>query len=397
MKKALFCYDGPIMKDNNNNYYGNEFDDKVLKRYEYIAENIKLLMRVKKINEDVIEKKFSKINTEKYDVGECLNLSSIKGLLFNRKIVKKQLENEIRQANYVIVRLPSIIGSLSIGIAKKLNKPYFVELVGCPWDALWNHSIKGKLFAPIMTLNTKRLVKNAPFVLYVTEEFLQRRYPTEGKSVGCSDVILKESNNNIIEDRKKHILENQNTEKKIIATIGAINVKFKGQKYVIKAINKLKKHGINNYEYWIIGGGDKSYLEKFVKKYKLENNVKFLGSLPHDEIFNKLEKVDIYIQPSKQEGLPRSLLEAMSMGCLSIGANTGGIPELLDKEYIVRRGNVNDIVEKIKSITIEQQIEQAKVNFEKSKKYEKAILEEKRNSFYDEFINSTNEIKKEIK
>ena len=161
--------------------------------------------------------------------------------------------------------------------------------------------------------------------------------------------------------------------------------------------NKLRKRGIDNYEYWIIGGGDKSYLEKFVKKYKLEDNVKFLGPLPHDEIFSRLEKVDIYIQPSKQEGLPRSLLEAMSTGCLSIGANTGGIPELLDKEYIVRRGNVNDIVEKIESITNEQQTEQAKVNFEKSKEYEKIILEEKRNKFYDEFINSTNEMKKEIK
>lgn len=397
MKKLLFCYDGPIMKDKKGNYYGNTFNNDMLKRYQHIASNIKLLIRVKEIDEDTIKSKFLKIDINKYQIGECLNISSIKGLIFNKKIVKKQLEEEIENADYVVARLPSMIGGLSVAIAKKMNKPYFVELVGCPWDALWNHSIRGKLFAPIMTLNTKRLVKNAPFVLYVTEQFLQRRYPTRGKSIGCSDVILKESNNNIIEDRKKHILENQNIEKKIIATIGAINVKFKGQKYVIKAINKLRKHGIDNYEYWIIGGGDKNYLEKFVKKYKIEDNVKFLGSLPHDEIFNKLEKVDIYIQPSKTEGLPRALLEAMSMGCLCIGTNVGGIPELLDKKYIMRSSNVDDIVEKIKAITIEQQLEQSKVNFEKSKNYEKSTLEEKRNKFYDEFINSTNEIKKEIK
>ncbi len=393
MKKALFCYDGPIMKDSNNNYYGNEFDDKVLKRYEYIAENIKLLIRVKKIDEDVIENKFSKINTEKYDVGECLNLSSIKGLLFNRIIVKKQLESEIRQTDYVIARLPSIIGSLSIRIAKKLNKPYFIELVGCPWDALWNHSIKGKLFAPIMTLNTKKLVKNAPFVLYVTEEFLQKRYPTKGKSVGCSDVRLKELDKDIINKREKHILENKDKKNKIIATIAAVNVKFKGQKYVIKAINKLKKQGINC-EYWLIGGGNKSYLEKVVKKYKLEDNVKFLGPLPHDEIFNMLEKIDIYIQPSKQEGLPRSLLEAMSMGCLCIGTNAGGIPELLEKNYIVRKGNVNDIAKKIEEVTLEKLIEQARINVIKSNEYETEILENKRKKFYDEFINSTNETEK---
>lgn len=397
MKKALFCYDGPIMKDNKGNYYGNTFNNDMLKRYEHITKNIKILIRTKELKEDIINNKFQKIDTEKYKIEECLNISSVKGLIFNRKIVKKQLEEEIKNTDYVIARLPSMIGGLSIDIARKLNKPYFIELVGCPWDALWNHSVKGKIFAPIMTLNTKRLVKNAPFVLYVTESFLQRRYPTRGKSIGCSDVILKETNDNTFEKRKKYILENQYDKKKIIATVAAIDVKYKGQKYVIKAIGKLKEQGLDNYKYWIIGGGNKSYLEKFVKRYKLENNIKFLGSLPHNEIFNKLEKVDIYIQPSKQEGLPRSLLEAMSMGCLSIGANTGGIPELLDKDYIVRRGNVNDIVEKIKAITIEQQIEQAKINIEKSKKYEKLILEEKRNKFYDEFINSTNEIKKEIK
>ena len=397
MSELIFCYDGPLKKDKKEEYYGSALNDEMLKIYEHIANNIKVAVRIKSIKNDKEKKRSLKITKDKYKIIECPNISSLNGLLFKKNECRIILEKEIENTDYVIARLPSMIGGLSIDIARKLNKPYFIELVGCPWDALWNHSIKGKLFAPIMTLNTKRLVKNAPFVLYVTESFLQKRYPTKGKSIGCSDVILKETNDNTFEKRKKYILENQYDKKKIIATVAAIDVKYKGQKYVIKAINKLRKHGLDNYEYWIIGGGDKSYLEKFVKKYKLEDNVKFLGSLPHDEIFNKLKKVDIYIQPSKTEGLPRALLEAMSMGCLCIGTNVGGIPELLDKNYIVRSSNVNDIVEKIKAITIEQQLKQSKVNFEKSKKYEKSTLEEKRNKFYDEFINSTNEMKKEIK
>ena len=57
---------------------------------------------------------------------------------------------------------------------------------------------------------------------------------------------------------------------------------------------------------------------------------------------------DIYIQPSLQEGLPRAVVEAMSTALPCIGFNTGGIPELLEPEYIVKLKNVDGIVQRIK-------------------------------------------------
>lgn len=383
MKSLLFCYDGPLKKGEDGQYYESALTDELFKRYEVIADKVNVAIRVRNIEKEDFQKKYSKITKEKYKVIECPNISSIKGLIINRKECKKILEEQINKMDYVIARLPSMIGNLAVDVAIKLNKPYLIEMVGCPWDALWNHSLKGKLFAPVMTYMTKKRVKNAPYVLYVTKEFLQKRYPTKGRSIGCSDVMLNDYCESRLEKKEKRV---SNTDK-VIATIAAVNVKYKGQKYVIKAIDKLRKQG-KIYQYWLIGGGDNSYLQKFVKRYNLENQVKFLGSLPHDEVFKKLEDVDTYIQPSKTEGLPRALVEAMSMGCLCIGSRVGGIPELIDEEYIFKKGNVRQLVNIINNITEKENIKQIRKNFEKSKEYGKDKLQKIRENFYKDFVAS---------
>ena len=384
MKKLIFCYDGPLKKTKDLQYYNIVLTNELFERYEVIANDIEIAVRTEEITEDNIQNKSSKINKEKYKVIECPNILSLKGLIVNRNECKKILRKEIEASDYVIARLPSMIGNMSINLAKKLNKPYLIEMVGCPWDAFWNYSLKGKLFAPIMTYMTRKRVKNAPYVLYVTKEFLQKRYPTKGKNINCSNVILNNLNKENLKIRKEKIYNDKEESVKIIATTAAVDVRYKGQEYVIKAIKKLKDQG-KIFQYWLIGGGDNSYLKNLAEKYEIENQVEFLGSLPHEKVFEKLKNVDIYIQPSKQEGLPRALIEAMSIGCLCIGEKTGGIPELLDKNYVVRKGKVSDIVNKLKNIETKELLQQAEVNIKKSNEYDAEVLKKRRNNFYKQF------------
>jgi L-malate glycosyltransferase len=42
-----------------------------------------------------------------------------------------------------------------------------------------------------------------------------------------------------------------------------------------------------------------------------------------------LHLCDIYLQPSLWDGMPNALLEALAAGCLSIGSDAGGIPEII--------------------------------------------------------------------
>ena len=116
-----------------------------------------------------------------------------------------------------------------------------------------------------MYYKTKSRIKNAPYVVYVTNEFLQNRYPTCGKSVCCSNVALTEFDGSVLDRRLEKIESMKSTDRIIIGTTAAVNVRYKGQQYIIKALGKLKKEGITNFEYQLVGGGDQTYLKAIAK------------------------------------------------------------------------------------------------------------------------------------
>lgn len=390
--KVLFCHDGPLKKDKYNNYYGTAHNDDTFIRYYTIADELSVIIRVNEISKEEAESRLSKITISPFSVVECPNISSIKGILFSKQQAKKIIYREVNKSDYIVIRLPSFIGNLAVDAAKELNKPYLVEVVACPWDAFWNHSLKGKIIAPFMYYATKKRVKNAKHVIYVTDKFLQKRYPTNGVKIGCSDVELPSLDSSILDKRLNKIKNMQYNNPIIIGTTAAVNVLYKGQQYVIKAISKLNKEGYD-FEYYLAGGGDNSYLKSVAEKYCVLDKIKFLGSLPHDKVFEYLDNIDLYIQPSKQEGLPRALVEAMSRGCPSLGSITGGIPELLNDEFIFNNGAVNEICELLKKFDKKVMVEEAKRSFEKAREYDKTELNEKRNMFFKGFIEENEVIK----
>lgn len=258
--------------------------------------------------------------------------------------------------------------------------------MACAWDTLWNYSLKGKLLAPYMYLMTKKYIKKSRNVIYVTSQFLQQRYPTNGNYIGCSDAIIKNQDDFNINKRIDKIANLHKENKIVLGTIGAIDVKYKGQKYIIKALAKLKKEGITNYEYHLVGGGKSDYLIKLSKKYKVSDLIKIIGSVPHEKIFDWLDDIDIYVQPSLTEGLPRSVIEAMSRACPAIGTNVGGIPELLDKDYLFSKKSVKEICKILKTFNVEKMKNQSIINYEKSKLFTEDYLNNKRSKFLKDII-----------
>ena len=392
--RVLFCHDGPLRKDEQNNYYGTAHNDETFKRYYNIADELSVLIRVSETYKAEAEVKLSRITVSPFEVIQCPNISSFKGMLFDRSEAKKVIKREVEKSNYIIARIPSSIGYIAIDCARELNKPCLVEVVTCPWDAYWNHSIKGKMVAPFMYYATKKRVREAKHVVYVTNEFLQKRYPTKGKSVNCSNVALNEFDDTILEERLNKIRNLDKNHKLVIGTTAAVNVRFKGQQYIIQALGQLKTQGITNFEYQLVGGGDQSYLKSVAEKYNVIDQVKFLGSMKHKEVFGWLKTIDIYAQPSRQEGLPRALIEAMSMGLPSFGAKTAGIPELLDSKLIFSnsRKNIDEISLILESLTKDLMLKQAKRNFYESKKYDKEIIEKRRRIFFEEYASNKGKI-----
>ena len=172
-----------------------------------------------------------------------------------------------------------------------------------------------------------------------------------------------------------------------IVTIASVEVRYKGQETVIRALAYLKKLGQNNFRYHLIGGGDDSFLRKLSSDLNVSDQVIFHGSLNHEQVMDFLNDADIYIQPSKQEGLPRSLIEGMSRGLLCYGTNVAGNPELLSPEMLIsrKRNNYIELAEKLPKIDRDLCKDQAQKNFAKAKRYEDPILDEKRKCLFRAF------------
>jgi len=297
------------------------------------------------------------------------------------------LGREIAKSDFVVARIPSLVGIIAALKAKQLKKKYLLEVVGCPWDALWNHSIRGKMLALPMTLLMKLVVRNSPYVVYVTRRFLQKRYPTRGKSVAISNVDISMKDADILEKRLSRIARRESP--LIIGTTAALDVAYKGQRYVIEALGKLRRQGIERFKYELVGSGDPAFLQGISGQEGVADLVEIIGPMPHGEVLRWLERVDVYIQPSKQEGLPRALIEAMSRGCLAFGSRTAGIPELLPEKYLFSKGSRKEIARLLKSVSIEEMTDAAKINIDAANQYNRDVLNARRKEFFEQAMYET--------
>jgi glycosyltransferase involved in cell wall biosynthesis len=384
--KCLICHDSKLYYDNGK-YYKTTMGGKHYTRYLQISNSLKLLMRTESVKlEDT--NKLNEVSLPNSEIVSCPSIMTLKGLLINKHKAKKIISNEIDATDFLVLKAPGFYANIAAKLAQKKRKPYIVEVGGCAWDALWNHGLKGKLMAPIQHFKTKQLIREATHVLYVTNEFLQNRYPTNGKSVNCSNVELLNFNEQTLVDRISKIKNYSDDHVFVIGTIGPVDVKYKGQQFIIEALARLRERGIKNFEYHLVGGGDRSYLLSLSKKLGVSEQVRFLGTMPHEKLMIWLEEIDIYAQPSQTEGLPRALIEAMSKGLPSIGTRVGGIPELLDKNFTFNKNKatVNEIGDILSLFNKEIMLQQAKRNYNESKKYDVDLINRRRQDFYANFI-----------
>ncbi len=378
-RKVVFVHDGPFRYDVNGELIVTNNTLLLKKRYEYLGDELTFMLRA--IQTDVV-------NTENKDV----KLNFVRVPAYNRLHLLKNyfkacriVESTIKNTNVAVIRLPSTIGSLAVKYAKKYHKPYIIEVVGCPQDTLKNYSLTGKLYAPFAKLKLKFKVLNAPYVIYVSSFFLQKRYPTRGNQTSISNVIMN-TNENIVANKIESYKTLNTTSEISLSTLGAIDISYKGHEFVIRAIAKLKTQNYN-IQYHIAGLGSKIRLLSIAQKLGVENQIHFEGLLNRNEIFSLLDKTDIYIQPSLTEGLPRSVVEAMSRGCICIGTNVGGIPELIQPNLLFDKKSVNQIVTLIKEIVNHTSPELiSERNFQLAKLYNNEILERKRIDFYNMFL-----------
>ena len=91
-------------------------------------------------------------------------------------------------------------------------------------------------------------------------------------------------------------------------------------------------------------GPDLDWLKTFVRKNRLERQVRLLGAVPNDDIRDLLAAADIFFLPSEWEGIALSVYEALACGVPVVGADVSGQRELVTLEcgVLIGRGSEED-------------------------------------------------------
>lgn len=385
--KVLFAFDHVFYRASDGAVYSpGQFPYFLWQRYLHTFDSIVVASRTRQIQDGFDTSKLNVSSGPHVSFIPMPDLSSVKAILMSRRKAMEILRGALTRTDALIARLPSEIGAMAIMAARKLTKPWAVEVVACTRDILWNHgNWRGKVYAPIAAYRTRSLVRKAPYVLYVTGEFLQKRYPTTGKSIGCSDVVIDEMDEGILRARLALIEKAQAPFK--IGFIGSLGPKYKGLDTALYALQKLNQH-IPPFEFRVLGCGNPEPWQRIAQHLGLSKVTKFYGTLPSgQEVQSWLDEIDLYVQPSRTEGLPRALLEAMSRGCPSFGTRVGGIPELLDDSCLFAAGDHVRFAELIARGVQDKkwQCEMAVRNFRKSMRYTEKILNTRRSEFWQDF------------
>jgi glycosyltransferase involved in cell wall biosynthesis len=122
---------------------------------------------------------------------------------------------------------------------------------------------------------------------------------------------------------------------------------WKGQELVSQAlINMNRKHLDKLHVYFVGDGAERANLEQQVRDGHIEEYVTFMGA--RKDVAEILRSQDVFIMPSKNEGLSIATIEGIRAGLFMLLTDAGGNKEVMgDKGGMVIKRDANDIKEKI--------------------------------------------------
>ncbi len=312
-------------------------------------------------------------------------MGSIRGLR-DMPAAGRALREELDRADALIART-SLLGIWAASMARRMGKPHAVEAVGDAWDAYWHYGgLAGKAYAPFAWWTMRRCLRQAPFALYVTRDYLQRRYPCPGVCVYASNVEIAAVGEDVLRRRRDRswTIDGRGP---VVGMIGSLANRNKGLDVALRAIRRLKGEGIE-VTLRVLGGGKLDFWREEATRLGVEDALILDGTLPSGEpVMRWLDDLDIYIQPSFQEGLPRALIEAMSRGLPALASTCGGIPELLPAECLHRPGDDRALASQWAHMIRDADWRRACAarNFEEAREYEIERISARRDAFWSAF------------
>ncbi len=308
--------------------------------------------------------------------------------------VRQAARQAVRPHEAIILRLGSPIAALIDPALRRAGHPYGVEVVGDPYDVFAPGSVDHPLrpfFRWWFPRQMRRQCAEASAAAYVTEYTLQRRYPTApgALSTSYSSVELPAAAF-ALAPRPARIDQKAWT----LVTVGSLAQLYKAPDVLIDAVATLVRDGLDLRLALVGDGKHRPELEARAAARGMEGRVRFLGQLTAGAAVRaELDQADLFVLPSRTEGLPRATIEAMARGLPCIGSRIGGFPELLPSDALVIPGDGASLTQAIRAMVTDP-VRMARMsarNLECARAYREEVLHARRNEFYHYVYERTQE------
>jgi glycosyltransferase involved in cell wall biosynthesis len=352
-------------------------------RYLEVFDRVRFAARVEDVSS--VPDTWKRANGDQVDVAAIPHYVGPKQYLMKASQVKQAAQQAIGNHDAVILRVGSQIANCMRPKLLKTLHPYAVEVVADPYDVFAPGAVRHPLrpfFRWRSPRNLRQFCKEACAAAYVTEFALQRRYPptAEAYSSYYSDVELSDAIFTAAPRTFEH------TDRPItLVFVGTLAQLYKAPEVLVEAVGNCSRENLNLKLVMIGDGKHRSELEAQAIRLGIGDRVRFCGQLSAGQaVRDELNQADLFVLPSRQEGLPRAMVEAMAQGLPCIGSLIGGVPELLPPEDLVQPGDITGLTQKIREIVLDRNrmAQMSARNLEKARKYKESALRERRIAFY---------------
>ena len=306
--------------------------------------------------------------------------------LANCHAVRRAAIGAIGPADTVLLRVPGQVATSAEGWLRRHNRPYGVEVVGDPYDAYapgtTTHPLR-PLFRRWFHHRVRKQVGGAAAAAYVTRDVLQRRFPAPAGAATAHYSSVELSSDAFVTQPR---LFGPCARPLRVITVGSLENLYKGPDILIEALALATADGLDADLRFVGGGRQVAALKMQAQRAGLSDRVQFPGQLPAGgRIREELDRADLFVLPSRAEGLPRALIEAMARALPAIGSNIGGIPEVLAPEYLFPAGNAPALAEKLTGLASQPDrlTAMSAYNLDKACEYYEDVVCERRDRFYE--------------
>lgn len=269
-----------------------------------------------------------------------------------------------KKLNVVHIHGQHITGLIAIWVSRLLDIPTVMKITiagrtsaRMSFDKLLPR--KWKLFRRLANYMTSQ----ATAILAISEEIAN-----EMLTIGCKALQIHRVPNGVDTTRFKQVDAQQKLDlrlnaglpsnKKIVLFSGRL-VQRKGYDLLLSAWPKIHQQHPNAHLV-VVGEGKVTEVEKLkVLNEQFNNSITYVGPVANPEYY--LQCSDVFLFPSRREGLPNALIEAMACGCACVASDTGGCTDLISPEengLLFANGNSDDLANKASCLLANDEMQQ---------------------------------------